>query len=286
MRIHTYICYQWIDALNKYVLVSEEGYDWNGEISLCKGASSEQSNLAKSQAEFYDTLTKDFGTQFAEQGNILSKLTASLSPTLLAGPNQFGFNAAEVNALNSSAIQNTGQQYQNAQKALQEGQAAQGGGNVYLPSGANQQQAAQLASSAANQTSNQLLGVQQAGYQTGLNNYNNAVSALTGVSSQYNPNAYAGSANSAGSSAFGSATEVNKENQAASPWNVVGGILGGVAQAGLGLATGGLSTAASGILGSLTSGGKTGGIDYGAPFGGNLPQGSFGGGMPDIWGGG
>ena len=60
------------------------------------------------------------------------------------------------------------------------------------------------------------------------------------MASQYNPTGYAGSANSAGSSAFGSATEVNKENQAASPWNIIDPILGGAASAGLSFLTGGL----------------------------------------------
>lgn len=249
MRIHTRLDYVWSAEKNDYVLVSEEGFDSpeNGQIALCKGADAAQNSLAASQASFYNTLSADYGTQFANQGAILSSLNTALAPTVAAGASQFGYSPGQVNALNSTAIQGTAQQYQGAQKTLQNNQAQQGGGNAFLPSGVASQNAATLAASGANQTSNELLGIQNAGYAQGNANYNNAVNALGGVASQYNPTGYSNSANSAGSSAASEANIIQQENTAASPLSIVGGILGGVATAAGGLV--GLKNAGAGFSG-------------------------------------
>lgn len=271
MRINTHIEFIWSDTQSRYILLRKKSINWTEGIALCKGASSQQTQLANQQQQFYGTLTNDYNQQFAQQSNILSSLNNSLQPIVQAGPNQYGFSGAETNALNSSAIQGGAQQYAAASKNLKENQAAQGGGNALLPSGVASQQAAQLSASAANNQSNNLLGIQQAGYAQGHQQYENAIGQLGGVASQYNPTGYAGSANQGGSSAYGSAQENNKENQAASPWNIAGGILGGVVNAGLGLATGGLSTALGGAMGGGSSSGSAGSGGFGnigSDFGG------------------
>jgi hypothetical protein len=251
MRVHTKLTYQWSDADNNYVLMAEEGYDcpFSGRIALCKGATADQTNLGNSQSDFYKTLSQDYGTQFAQQGNILNSLNSALAPTVAAGASQFGYSPGQVNALNSTAIQGTAQQYQNAQKSLQNQQSSQsaggyGGGNAYLPSGVASQNSAALAAQGANQTSSQLLGIQNAGYAQGNANYNNAVNALGGVASQYNPTGYAGQATGAGSSAGNTFNTIQQENTASSPLSIVGGILGGVATAAGGLV--GMKNAGSG----------------------------------------
>ena len=124
----------WSTRQSRYLLVTRQSISWTGPISFCKGASSAQENLATQQANFYQTLSQDYGTQFANQSNILSSLNNTLSPIIAAGPNQFGFSQGETNTLNSQAIQGTGQQYNNASRALAANQAAQGGGNIALPS--------------------------------------------------------------------------------------------------------------------------------------------------------
>jgi hypothetical protein len=238
----------WSTRQNRYILVRDVRRPLFGQIAMCKGASSAQENLANQQAQFYSTMTQDYGQQFANQSSILSALNNSLSPIIAAGPNQYGFSAGQTANLNSQAIQGTGQQYANASRALGQQQAAQGGGNSYLPTGAQSAQQASLASSAANQASNQLLGIQQAGYQQGYNQYQSAIGQLGGVASQYNPTGYAGQATGAGSSAFNSATQVQQMNNAASPWNLVGGILGGAVGAGLDAFTGGVGGSLAGGL--------------------------------------
>jgi hypothetical protein len=248
MKIYTRITFQMTDA--GLDLVDEESYESpeNGQISQCKGASAAQTGLATSQSNFYNTLSSDYGTQFANQSNILSSLQSSLAPTVAAGASQFGYSPGQVNSLNSTAVQGTAQSYQNAQRALQNQQATQGGGNAYLPSGVSAQQNAALAASGANQTSSQLLGIQNAGYAQGNANYNNAVSALGGVASQYNPTGYASTATGAGNAAMNSANTIQQINQASSPLSILGGVLGGIGGAvgqGLGAYMGGRSSSGS-----------------------------------------
>lgn len=260
MRIHTRIIYQWDGE--RYVEVHEEGYNCpeNGQLALCKGATQQQNDLADSQSKFYTTMTQDYNTQFANQSNVLKSLQSSLQPVLDAGINQFGFNDAENNALKSQAIQNTGVQYQNAQKSLQNMQAARGGGNAFLPSGVDSQVDAQLAASGANQTSSQLLGIKQAGYDQGRQNYQNAVASLGGVASQYNPTGFSNSATGAGSLADNQASTVQKANQAASPWGAIGGLLGGVAGSFLGPIGTQIGSKVGSSLGGIASGSGSGGF--------------------------
>jgi hypothetical protein len=248
--------YLWSTTQDRYIIVRDVRRPLFGQVALAKGASAQQTDIANSQQSFYNTLSSDYNQQFANQNAILSTLQNSLNPIIQAGPDQFGFSKAETNNLNSQALQGTGQQYKSAAKSLGEQQAAQGGGNSYLPTGAQAQQQANLAANTANQASSQLMGVQQAGYQQGYNQYQAAVGQLGAVASQYNPTGYASSANSAGSSAASTANQVTQLNNAASPWNLVGGILGGAASAGLSAFTGGLGGTAASGLGSMFSGGS------------------------------
>lgn len=243
----------WSDKQQRYIILEDLSEKWTGPVAFCKGASSQQTAEANNSQQFNSTLQQDLSQQFAGQNAILGTLQNTLNPIIAAGPNQFGFSNGEVNTLNSQAIQGTGQQYNNVKKALGEQQAAQGGGNSYLPSGATAAQQAGLATGAANQASNQLLGIQQAGYQQGHDTYESAIGQLGGVAGMYNPTGWAGAANTAGSNAFNQATTVAQENNAASPWNLVGGILGGAVGAGLDAFTGGLGGTAAGALGKAFS---------------------------------
>lgn len=258
MRVHTRIEWQWSDVTQSYAQFSEEGFDYpeNGQVDLCKGADSSQTGLNDQQKQFYSTLQNDYGTQFQNQSNILSSLNNALSPIVAAGPNQFGYSKGQTNALNSTAIQGTAQAYNNAQRALQNQQAAQGGGNMQLPSGVAAQNNAFLASQGANNESNQLLGIQNAGYNQGNQNYNNAISALGGVAQTYNPTGYAGQATGAGSSAADEANAIQKANAAASPWGAIGGLLGGAAGAFLGPMGASVGSKLGNSLGGAASGGS------------------------------
>lgn len=229
MLIANKITYVWSDRQTRYIRIAQS-INWIfGEVAFCKGASSQQNQLEQSQSNFYDTLTQDYSQQFASQNAILSSLSNTLNPIIAAGPNQFGFSTGQVNALNSTAVQGTGQQYAGASKALREQQAAIGGGNSLLPSGVSTAQQSQLASSAANQASSEELGIQNAGYAQGNAMFNQAVGAEEGVAGMYNPAGFAGQANTAGSAAASEANAIQQANAAASPWGAIGGAIGGIA---------------------------------------------------------
>lgn len=195
-------------------------------------ASSAETNLANQQASFYSTLSSNYATQFANQSNVLASLKQAWSPILAAGPGQFGFTPQETASLRTGASDQIAQGQVNAQKALNNTVAAEGGGNAVIPSGATQQLDASLLSSSAQQNAATQNQITQAGYQTGLQNFNNASNALSGVSAQYNPLGFAGQTTGAGNSAFSEADTVNTENNA---WkSALAGAIGGIGGAVLG----------------------------------------------------
>lgn len=262
MRIHSKLVYQWCDRLDRYILIEDVSYPFSGQVAYCKGAGSNLTNIGNSQKEFMDTLQKDFGTSFGNQQSILNNLTSSLTKTLQGGPGQYGFSAPEEAALNTLATTGNAAQYENAKQAAGAAAAAAGGGNVVLPSNAAAQTQADIASQAAQNQSNELLGIKQAGYQQGAQNYQNAVRSLLGTASAENPTGMAGAANSAGNAAANTAYNIANLNNAASPWNTAAGIIGGLGGLAANYMTGGASGAAGGALSSLKgfSAGSTAGL--------------------------
>ena len=189
------------------------------------GPSDTQIELQKEQMDFYKTLQSEYQTVFGQNQAILKSLTSSFEPILKAGINQEGFSEAELNALNSAAVTGSGQAYSAAEKAVGNKLAAEGGGNTFIPSGAKEQIHEQLASSAAKNLGNQELGITEANYATGRQNYLEAANILGGVASQYNPTGYAGAATNAGSAAGTTANQIAQEQNS---WlnAVIGGVSG------------------------------------------------------------
>lgn len=229
MFIHTKTEFVWDDVQRQYILLSDEGYEYSGSISLCKGATDNQEALAQNQKEFSETLQKDYGTTFANNQAILNSLNSSLKPIVSAGIGQYGYTNAEDAAMRTQASAGTAQQYQNARRAVGQAQAASGGGDTFLPTGAAAANNAALARAAAQQESGQQLDITKSGYEQGRQNFLNAVNAEQGVAAGYNPTGYAGLGTSANSSAADQENNIAKLNNAANPWSTVGGILGGVA---------------------------------------------------------
>ena len=251
MKINTFLEFVWSSRQNRYILVRDKSVIWTGSLLVCKGASAQMNELAGQQASFYNTLQKDYGVQFANQSNILNTLNKSLAPIVNSGVGQYGFGNAEDAAMRNQATAGTASAYKSARQATGEAQAAQGGGDEFLGSGVKAQTNAQLANAAASTEANQQLGITQAGYQTGRQNYFNATGQEQGVAGAYNPTAYGDVAGQAGSSAFNTASTVNQQNQAASPWGMVGGLVGG---------------AASSLMGGLGNLDNTGGSSLGEQF--------------------
>lgn len=251
MRITTRAEYRWNETAGRYVCVFEEGYELpaGSPVALCKGPSASQTSIAAGQQGFANTLTQDYGTTFANQASTLKNLTNSLTSTVNGGPGQYGFSAQEDKGLRTQADTGTAGAYQAAKQATGEAVASAGGGNAVIPQGVTSQLAAENANAAAAQQSNQQLGITNAGYQQGNTNYNNAVSGLSTVSQIENPNATAGQATSASNAAYGSAQQNQQMKNAANPWNIGAGILGGAVSA----AAGGLTGNPGGVMNGLSS---------------------------------
>ncbi|MCU1305167.1 MAG: hypothetical protein JWQ87_5451 [Candidatus Sulfotelmatobacter sp.] len=193
------------------------------------GASSAQVGLQNSQIAFYNQLTSQYSTIFGQSQGILSALTKAFEPILAKGPNQEGFSAAEKTALESQATTGVGENYSKAQAALATQQGAEGGGNSFIPAGAQEQQKAQLAQSAAQLQSSEDLGITQANYAQGRQNYQFAAGELGGVAAQLNPTGFANSATGAGGAASTTANEVSQANNS---WmQLVSGAIGSAAGA-------------------------------------------------------
>lgn len=204
-------------------ILSSRWTEYSGPVALCKGSAG-QEQIAAGQQNFYKTLSDNYNTQFAGQDAILSSLNSRLAPTVAAGPSQYGYSSAEDAAQRTQSDSGTAANFQTAKRNIGEGMAA-AGGNQFLPTGAQTQANQQLQSQAAQTRSNQQLGITTAGYQQGNQNYNNAVAASQNVANAYNPNGTASNATGAGSSAMTSANTLNSQSN----WNVVGGMLGGIA---------------------------------------------------------
>jgi hypothetical protein len=150
------------------------------------------------QAGFSKTLMKAFQTQFKGQQNVLNFLTGKLTEGVNTPQ---GFSAAQIQGLNTQAINNTGVAYQNALKAQQAQSATHGGGG--LPSGVQAQIEGQLGGAAAGMQAGQLNEIQLASEQQRQNNYWNSVQGLQQNAGLMNPLGYAGQATGAGSAVAG-----------------------------------------------------------------------------------
>lgn len=201
-------------------------------------ASSAQNQISAEQSSFYSNLLQSYSQQFAGQTSILNSLTNSFTPTLEAGPGQFGFTPQETSALRTGASDQISSAFQGAKIAQQNNAANAGGGNAFLPSGASAQLSSAISNSSASELSRTQNQITQAGYAQGNADYNTAAQMLSGTASLYNPTGYANAAGQAGTSAFNSATKIQEENNA---WKgELAGFLGGAASSVLGAFTGNL----------------------------------------------
>ncbi len=96
-----------------------------------------------------------------------------------------------------------------------------------MTSGGAEDERQQMAAYAASQTSAQRLGIRQAGYAAGREQWGEAVTGEENLAAGWNPNAFAGSATSSGSLASTTASNITKESQSA--WGGVLSALGGIA---------------------------------------------------------
>lgn len=232
------------------------------------GPSADQERIAGREDTFSSLLNSHYQKNFDAQSQILQQLTSMFTPIAQAGPDQQGFGPQELAALNTESGSGVGANYAKASQALNNTLAARGGGNEVLPTGSSAALRGQLASSAANELSQEQSAITRANYSQGRSNWSQATAGLNALAGEYNPEAIANSASSATQSAFGDATKVQEmKNQREMA------IAGGITSLASGFLTGGVSNLMSGgrQAGSETGGGAeqffSGGLN-GLGFGG------------------
>lgn len=218
------------------VVEESDHYEYTGPVALCCGASDSQNKIEQQQESQYAAMQQQAQQVFGASSSVFNQLQKTFAPIVAAGPSQKGFSPSEESNLKSAAITETGQAYKNAKAAVGNATAAQGGGNdPGLTSGVTTGVDTAVATAAAGKTADSLNQINEANYQTGRENFNNASKELTAAPGVFDPAVGFDSAStSAGKNASDTANEIASQNNS---WiQGVTGALGGVA----GIATGGI----------------------------------------------
>lgn len=211
MKIYERLEFQWIGDGYKRTL--EISYEHGGDVDLLCGATGAQKQLGSQESSFYTQMTQQAGQVFGNDSSVFNSLMSTFAPTVAAGPNQQGFSPAELSNLNSEAITQTGQSYKNAKAAVGNAQAASGGGNTPLPSGATIGENTALASSAANQTASELGQITEQNYAVGRQNYQNATTGLANATNAFNSSSsFDNAATNSGNAASSTQNQIAQEN--------------------------------------------------------------------------
>lgn len=252
MKIYTHI----VGSMTTGAIDIEDFFEYIGDTALCCGATPAQDVAQAGQASVFAQLTNQAQQVFGASSQVFQQLQKTFAPTVAAGPSQQGFSPAENANLQSQAITQSGQAYRNAKAAVGNAGASEGGGNnPALQTGVNAGTDAKLASSASENTANELSNITEKNYETGRANYDTAVSGLESSPNVFNPATSAGgAATGAGEASATTANQIASQNNS---WvQAVTGALGGVASA----ATGGVIKNLGG--GGSGSGGSSGGSSF------------------------
>lgn len=222
---------------------------------MCEPSAAEN-NDEKTQQEESQQLQSEQGQVFGENQGLLQQLTQAFTPTVNAGPSQEGYSAAEKTNLDTQATESTAAGYAAANRTLKENQAAEGGGNEFLPSGAQEEESGQLAAEGENQEGSLKSQILTNDYAQGNENYNAATAGLAGVAAEDNPTGYGGVENQSASGASTTANQIVQNSD--SVWNsVISGLSGVAGSAAKVAASGGFG--GSGGSGGGGFSGQTGG---------------------------
>jgi hypothetical protein len=227
-------------------------YEYDGPLDKTCGATPDQIKDEKAQQSLMTTMASQAQQEFGSASSVFQDLYNTFAPTVAAGPNQQGFSAPEKASLDSGAITNTGQAYRNASTAVKESNAAVGGGNIALPSGAEVGRNIEIANEGASRTAGALNQIDATNFAVGRQQYDKAVAGLESAPSVFGTSNQGGSVGvSAGEAASNTANEIA---QADNSWESA--VIGGLAGVAGTVATGGMSALAKGATSALTTVGK------------------------------
>lgn len=126
----------------------------------------------------YGTAIDQAKAEFGDANKVFNDIVQSTAPIAAAGPDQTGYSAQAESAINANTIDTTATQYKNAAVAVKSGIAAQGGGNIALPSGVNIATEEALAEAGAQQTASGLRANLINDYEKGNENWKFAEGTL------------------------------------------------------------------------------------------------------------
>jgi hypothetical protein len=195
------------------------------------GPTPQEKELAASQQGFMNELQGAFATNYGKQSSIYQNITNTMTPIEEAGPDQQGYSAQELAALNTGAINSTGAATANAEQRTANANAGHGDGSG-LESGVDKALESNIATTGADTLANEQNNITQGNYAQGNKNFQEASQALGSVAAGESPAAFGSEANTAGEDAFKSADTIQQQNQELSQ-----DILGAVESGGTDLAT-------------------------------------------------
>lgn len=174
------------------------------------GATSAQQQLQQEQIQAYQQAQQLTAEQYANQQAIYGPMSQMFQSIFSKGPSQEGFSDAEKNDLETGVVEGTAQNYANAAKAVNE-QIAANGGDTTMPSGAADEMKLETANSSAAEKSKEELQVNQADWEQGYNEWQNAGQGLQAIAAGDNPLGFENAETSSGSAASTTADQIAQE---------------------------------------------------------------------------
>jgi hypothetical protein len=198
---------------------------------LFGGPSQQEEGIANSTQSFSNSLQANYGQAFGQQQSTLTGLNNEIQK-IETGQTGQGFSAQELAAKNTQAIDSAGAASRNAQQAIGNFTAGEGGGGGSgIVSGVQEQLRAGAASSSANELATAQNNIVQQNYAQGRTNAAETVGGLTSLASEYGGEASSamGGAINEGNAAFSESDKI--QQQKAQEMAGIGSLVGSVAGA-------------------------------------------------------
>lgn len=215
------------------------------------GPSKAMKNLNNQVQSFAGNTAEEAKQIFGDASGIFNDLKTSLSSIVKGGPSQQGWSQAEINAVNSQIVDQAASSARNVKAATGNAVAAIGGGNSVSPSGLEATVNTEANLGVEAEKSRQLNQAVVQNYETGRQNYFQAVGDESHLTDVFNSS---NNANQVAQKGFDQAEQSQQSIDKANNWwqpLVMGGI-----NAGASFLSGGLSSLASGksFMSGATSG--------------------------------
>lgn len=142
------------------------------------GPSSALKAVNQSIQDFATTVKSEAGDVFAGASSVFNKIMSSVTGIVAGGPSQYGYSAGEQSAKTAAAVQAGAAEARNLKGAAASQVGAIGGGNVATPAGMQQETTMSAEQKAASDTAAAENQITQGGFETGRENYENAINTM------------------------------------------------------------------------------------------------------------